>query len=372
LNGRCKKDALDRAEDICELCGHQFCALCLLFPRGHRNPPTCKTCALEHSGLRGGSKHQSISKREYKKRKKQLLAELEEVADERPPIEYFELTDPSGFDQSSELDRRSAVVEEESTIDIVAAIDPPADTPPKLDEPPQPAPAARVLAAEAAGHALSGMAPVDTSVNPLAVGGSPTPTPPTSEASSSAAELLARLKADEPIQSQFTAEPVGLDTDPFAASASEPATPEPAPESLTPPAALQPPAVPTPQTSAPTAPEPTPSAEQSAPRPKTEPWSPPTPPPRGSNLTSMGGESTAVEAAAVEPEPQPSMESPFDAVNPRDASPFDTPAHIDPSDDDESPKRRKADVDEAGQWIPPSLRGMTSAGERVALPKRRS
>ena len=36
------------------------------------------------------------------------------------------------------------------------------------------------------------------------------------------------------------------------------------------------------------------------------------------------------------------------------------------------PLRRQADIDDSGQWIPPSLRGMTKPDEREQLPKRRN
>lgn len=370
MNGRCQKDALDRADDICELCGHQFCAACLLFPRGHRNPPTCKTCALEHSGLRGGStKRQAISKREYKKRKKALFEQLEEVGEQQPAIEYFELNDPSKFDRSSELDRRTSEVEEAPTIDILAASETPqipstptpappnpAPTPAPRPTPPAPEPEPVVPATD---DAMTGWAPVDTSVNPLALGGAPKPAPTPQPAeeeeapNSSAADLLARLKADQPIQSQFTAAPVGFDTDPFAASTSDLVAPpqHQLPTQQEPPAAFD--------TPAPMAPADTRSAAPREPQQaKSEDWSPPSPPPRGSNLGAMSPEPVAGQS----PTQHTSLLE----------SPFETPTPVAPDPEIDQPARRKADTDESGQWIPPSLRGMATPDERDPLPKRRS
>lgn len=390
LNGRCEKDALDRADDICELCGNQYCAQCLLFPRGHRNPPTCKTCALENSGIRGGgAKHHPISRREYKKRKKALLQQLEGVEVEAPPIEFFELHDPSQFDQSNELDRRPVVpeVEVEASIDILGVGDETASAPPPQStaapEPPisippppaaaVPAPAPERLTAE---HAIEGLAPVDTSINPLALGGSPVPpapvpqsesVPPSSEASTSAAELLARLKADQPIQSQFTAAPVGLDTDPFATTTSE-LIAQPARDSA-------------PTSAAPTQQRPVanPAWPTADPVPtKSEPWSPPAPPPRGSSLgdTDAFDQSVPTAPTAASPDrraPSAFPPSPFDTSPEDGATARGLAAEANAADGgpERNPGRRKADLDESGQWIPPSLRGMTTDEDRGPLPKRR-
>lgn len=422
MNGRCQKDALDRADDICELCGNQYCAHCLLFPRGHRNPPTCKTCALQNSGIRGGSaKNNPISRRDYKKRKKELLEQLENVEDHQPAIEFFELRDPSEFDQSNELDRRTVDIEEEPTIDILAATDDapplPASSEPSTPPPPVAAPPVVETPQAPTDEAIDGFAPVDTSVNPLAVGGVPSPraTPAEripepapavteSEASASAAELLARLKADQPIQSQFTAASASVETDPFAATPTSdlvaparqaqplqpaapadsnpfaqptpapaaagpdsnpfaqptPAAPAPAPApdsnpfAQPAPAAVGPAPTPDPFTQ-PTPATPgarTPTAAPAHGRPKSEPWSPPAPPPRGSNLDAIGGSTSVLEEPEVQDVPIEDPQTP-------------------PADSAESADRRKADTDESGQWIPPSLRGMAAEDERDPLPKRR-
>ncbi len=385
MNGRCEKDALDRAEDICELCGNQFCASCLLYPRGQKNPPTCKGCALANSGLRGtGSAGRPISRREYKKRKKDLLEHLEGAEDEEPALTYFDLNDPTEFDQSTELDRRVEAIEEPEAIDILAPEDvPPPVAPPPVAPPPPTGAADRAVPPPPPGpeaaeeKALNGLSPVDTSVNPLAVGAPSAPSPPpppapapappavepVSEATASAAELLARLKADQPIQSQFTPPQRSVDTDPFATdplSSPEPLSPAAPVEAATidqAVAAAQPvgnPFAPPPSVDAahkvPTSP---PAAQ---PKPKIEPWTPPAPPPRGSNLDGMAAPEVPSPVADTVPEallpPVPSEETP---------------------QADDQDERRKADTDDTGQWIPPSLRGMAPAEERAAdpLPKRR-
>ena len=428
MNGRCHKDALDRAEDICELCGHQFCAACVLFPRGHRNPPTCKTCALENSGLRGSTKSKNpISKREYKKRKKELLRQLEGIEDEEPAIEYFDLNDPTHFERTTELDRRPEQLDEPETIDILGRLEepatdqpapvavqadpaptaspspsppvpsPPAPSPPvpspPAPSPPAPAPQAPVAtaavpvsSAEADGYAeshdaFSGLSPVDTSVNPLALNApsrpAPVPAEPApSEASATAAELLARLKADQPIQSQFTSPaPRSLDTDPFATPPTDPPTQAPPAPSPTPPPAA-----------GSVAPESDPFASATtaaaAPRPtKSEPWTPPAPPPRGSNLDAMSGSPTPGDAPpAVLPQPTPAAATTASVPQPTPAAattgaPTAMPAPQAPQPSSEPPGASNggADLDESGQWIPPSLRGMATPEERAAdpLPKRR-
>ncbi len=341
-----------------------------------------------------------MSRREYKKRKKALLEQLEDVEEKEPAIEFFELKDPSEFDQSNELDRRPVSIEDKPTIDILAADAAPAPDPQVSAKPtpPPPSPAAPLadpspaapLADQAppvADQALHGLAPVDTSINPLALGGSPAPVQPdpapapmptpqidaASEASASAAELLARLKADQPIQSQFTSSPVGLDTDPFATATSDlvappPRTEEPAPA----PAAAAPAQPPAQLAPAPIATEPPPA------RPQAEPWSPPAPPPRGSNLTMMGDTSASAPPSAPASIPVGAPARVVHEVAAPEAQVFEpeTPAQSDPPSDsnsptEDNPMRRKADTDETGQWIPPSLRGMAKPDDRDPLPKRR-
>jgi hypothetical protein len=391
LNGRCQKDALDRAEDICELCGDQFCAACLLFPRGHRKPPTCKSCALANSGLRGGAGHQKpISRREYKKRKNELLAQLEQVEEPAPVVDYFDLSDTSAFEPKSELERRANDVDEKGTLDNVdeskeeasgapdvpAASAPPpqaaptpAPPPPPTPAPPPPptptpAPSADDSVPAAGSAALAGTAPVDTSVNPLAVGSSghagqstasPSTTPePVSEASASAADLLARLKADQPISSQFTSPSQPMDVDPFAGAPLQPAAAPPPTQAIPPPVAAP---VEPPEAIIPTS---DPFAASSASSPpsnrKTDAWTPPPIPPRGSNLDAMSG-SPPPTAPAPTPEPLPPV----------------TPADPGGGNDPDQTQSKAADTDTSGQWIPPSLRGMAPPEERAAdpLPKRR-
>ena len=423
MNGRCEKDALDRAEDICELCGNQYSASCLLYPRGQRKPPTCKDCALAHSGLRGtGSAGRAISRRTYKQLKKELLAELEGVEEKNPEFTFFDLNDPSEFHQSTELDRRPSVPDDPEPIDILAtADDPPPITPPPpaVDEvrvpPPPPPPDPEVTAGISA---LDGLSPVDTSINPLAVGGpieaaapppapaaAPPPPPPSpapaavppaesaSEASASAAELLARLKADQPIQSQFNPTQRLADTDPFATDPLAAADPLPVAEPVTaasfdePSSSTRPvgnpfgptpgpePAIPTtavPPAFAPSTPAtPTVSPPAKPPRPKIAPWTPPTPPPRGSNLDAMAASAMDAPVVAAPAPAAPAPAAPVAAAIPDSLRP--PPASNDPAPVEEVRETRKADTDETGQWIPPSLRGIAPAEERDAdpLPKRR-
>lgn len=402
MNGRCHKDPLDRADDICELCGHQFSARYLLYPRGHRNPPTCKACALQNSGLRGGSGKTALSKREYKKRKKQLLALLEAVdiaEEEAPRIEAIELSDPTPFDNSTELDRRTVDIEAPPPIDILGTAEP---TPaaPAFVPPPPPAPVPEPEPAPELPHDDFG--PIDTSVNPLAIdfGERPasaprhvapapahTPAPDLAPEESSAADLLARLKADQPIESQYAAPPprtttpaAPFEADPFAApendrrAATPAAAPTPMPSELdtrvdpfapaptaTPPApttpAAPPSGAPAPAAPAfdasPADPAPMPDRRAPTPAPKSAPWTPPAPPPRGSNLHAMAGG------------PAPGEDRLDPAATPAPVPPSDPPLETPPTNSE------RADTDASGQWIPPSLRGMAAPEERDPLPKRR-
>jgi hypothetical protein len=75
MNGRCENNALDAAFDVCDACGGEYCQSCLLFPKGMKKAPLCKTCAIASSGVRNRAKRDRMQSRsEANKRRKELRA----------------------------------------------------------------------------------------------------------------------------------------------------------------------------------------------------------------------------------------------------------------------------------------------------------
>ncbi len=92
MNGRCDNDPLDVADDICDICGGEFCTACVIWPRGQSKPPVCKTCALKNSGLRGTAKtERKASRRDAKKRREELIETRHERIDGK--FKFFDETD---------------------------------------------------------------------------------------------------------------------------------------------------------------------------------------------------------------------------------------------------------------------------------------
>ncbi len=89
MNGRCDNDPLDRAENVCDKCGGDFCDTCLLYPRGRKRPPVCKACAIAHAGLRSTSKSQTpLERKNVRKRRKELQEQVDEHDDSQ--FVYFD------------------------------------------------------------------------------------------------------------------------------------------------------------------------------------------------------------------------------------------------------------------------------------------
>lgn len=49
---RCEEHAFELASGTCASCRYDFCAECLVHPRGERRPPLCMCCALAAGGVR--------------------------------------------------------------------------------------------------------------------------------------------------------------------------------------------------------------------------------------------------------------------------------------------------------------------------------
>ncbi len=455
MNGRCETDPLDRAEDICSVCGGQFCPNCLVHPRGTTKPPTCKACAFANSGLRGSkSDGKGISKRQWKKLRAQLAEELEASPEEEAPvIEFFDLQekvdDPVLRRVPPADDEGESEADPVTETDLAGAISglPPVDDPPPAEREPPPSQAVSPAPPAPTPDDAASLGPISLDVDPLAQAPeasapaadpidapAPPPPPPTGPAPESAppspfdqpvavdatpesaAELLARLKADEPIASQYRAPeqqppPAAgrpdLAVDPFGGASTPPPGHAPAASTL-----------PDPFATAPVEPAPSPT-ERSSPFPSAEPtpsttprstWTPPTPPPRGTALDDMANGAAPPPAPSFEappapaPTPQPPIADPpipdpprSEPLSPSPAQGTPTPepppaltfnrrtddatpaaVQFDPltSDNGNEPApdpASAADTDASGNWIPPILRGMAPTEEReaVPLPRRR-
>jgi hypothetical protein len=103
MNGRCTTDPLDFADDICELCGNEFCSSCLIRPHRGKGAPVCKSCALANSGVRGARTSGPRPSRSELRRAREALAEYNAHRPD-PHFRYFdELSDhqPAPTDSES-------------------------------------------------------------------------------------------------------------------------------------------------------------------------------------------------------------------------------------------------------------------------------
>ncbi len=69
----CVRHPMAVAEYVCGSCGHDHCAECVVFPKGHGRPPLCIPCALEAGGVRsaGTARPTRMSRREVRRRLKE-------------------------------------------------------------------------------------------------------------------------------------------------------------------------------------------------------------------------------------------------------------------------------------------------------------
>ncbi len=52
MQERCEKHLFEEAIDVCRQCAHQFCAECLVYSFGPKQPPYCVPCAVAAAGIR--------------------------------------------------------------------------------------------------------------------------------------------------------------------------------------------------------------------------------------------------------------------------------------------------------------------------------
>lgn len=73
---QCARHTFERAVDLCGACGEAFCRGCLVYAHGPKKPALCIPCALVASGVRNTASAAHVSKRELKRRRKELADEL--------------------------------------------------------------------------------------------------------------------------------------------------------------------------------------------------------------------------------------------------------------------------------------------------------
>ncbi|NNE94694.1 MAG: hypothetical protein HKN24_01560 [Acidimicrobiales bacterium] len=79
---------MDFATEVCDSCGEQFCANCLVYPRGTKKPPFCTNCAMALSGVRNRRPVKPLSRGEIKKRRKQLKTDIDSRGGAEPDIAF--------------------------------------------------------------------------------------------------------------------------------------------------------------------------------------------------------------------------------------------------------------------------------------------
>ena len=108
MQGRCDNNPLDQAEDVCNECGGEFCAPCLVYPRGQKRPPVCKACAILKSGVRMTGRNEqweNANRKGIRKRRKSV----QEAAAADPQDHVFRFFDEEGSD--IELRDRASLAE---------------------------------------------------------------------------------------------------------------------------------------------------------------------------------------------------------------------------------------------------------------------
>ena len=108
MNGRCKNDPLDTAEEVCGICGDEFCSDCLIMARIGKKKLVCKNCAVDHSGLRAGQKSKVASKYQVRKQKRSLKSSTPQGGNEA--FTFFDDAD-SNFEYDLENAREAPVTQ---------------------------------------------------------------------------------------------------------------------------------------------------------------------------------------------------------------------------------------------------------------------
>lgn len=118
--GRCDNDPLDVAEEICGMCGGEFCLGCLVPTKARNAKHACKSCVVNRAGLRPTEKEPLATKRKIRKRRKALAASAADR--EKNGFTYFNDPDsdfdhgPRYQDETSEDDEST---EEANTVESV-------------------------------------------------------------------------------------------------------------------------------------------------------------------------------------------------------------------------------------------------------------
>lgn len=103
ITGLCSEHSFEPAIDICRLCGHEFCGVCLVRPSGKS---LCKSCAMAAAGVRSTGTHRPLSKRDIKRRLKafESIRANRRVPQEIAPLLTDPLTEPEAQAPPADLE----------------------------------------------------------------------------------------------------------------------------------------------------------------------------------------------------------------------------------------------------------------------------
>ena len=121
LSGVCIRHPFERAEHVCRGCGLEFCSDDVVYPFGPKKPPYCVTCAIRASGVRSTAAAPKMSRREIRKRMKEMKhrrsnAPVDDSPDPRLPVIHDPFEDSAESDElvtsDSELDERTTLLDD--------------------------------------------------------------------------------------------------------------------------------------------------------------------------------------------------------------------------------------------------------------------
>ncbi len=69
----CAHHESEASHDVCEHCALEFCAACLVYPKGEHKPPLCRRCALALSGVRTSRHVPAAPRKVFRQRRREVL-----------------------------------------------------------------------------------------------------------------------------------------------------------------------------------------------------------------------------------------------------------------------------------------------------------
>lgn len=80
MDGHCEKHVFEGKQGTCAHCGGDFCADCLVYTHGRKQPPMCVSCALAFAGVRSTAARPPVRSRRDIKREAKAKKRAEKVA----------------------------------------------------------------------------------------------------------------------------------------------------------------------------------------------------------------------------------------------------------------------------------------------------